>query len=59
MRAAARFVPRPCDTSARFAGIVSAIAGREDALTIGRLAAIRLREILGSPHQGNDGAGRE
>jgi two-component system LytT family response regulator len=33
-------------------------AGREDVLTIGRLAAVRLREILGSPHPGNDGAGR-
>jgi len=33
-------------------------AGREDALTIGRLPAVRLREILGSPYQGDDGAGR-
>jgi hypothetical protein len=34
-------------------------AGREDALTIGRLPAVRLREILGTPYQGDDGAGRE
>jgi two-component system, LytTR family, response regulator len=33
-------------------------AGREDVLTIGRLAAVRLREILGSPYQSDDGAGR-
>ena len=35
-----------------------AIAGREDALTISRLPAVRLREILGSPFQGDD-AGRQ